>query len=445
MVRTEDAFFDSVIVGAGTAGLACGIELLKRKKSFAIFEARPRIGGRILTRQSKVSQLPVELGPEFIHGYPSEIMSLTDSSKLPFYDVTDLHYTFQKKKPVHLVKEYWDILQNILEKIPRNPEKDQTVKSFLNNHKINSWAKSHFTSFVEGFHSANLNLMGTQGLLSTEEVTEDDKNGSELFRWKNGYGEFLSEFVTSAGKSFLSHLRFDSVLKKIDWSQKQIKLQFHNQKTSRWIKVICRKLILTVPIGVLKAPARAVAGIEWLPYPPPSLTKSLEFVHMGHVEKLNFTFKNRFWEDLTEKQSAFFHTTPDHYFPTWWTQMPMRSPHLVAWQGGPKAEEMKSWKTEAKITAALKTLALLSRKTKTSLVKEIIDCETHNWSSDPFALGAYSYVGVDGSGIAKNLTKVLEGRIIIAGEGSVTGSGRGTVHGALASGLRAAKQALTLN
>jgi len=60
--------FDIAIVGAGAAGLAAAGELSRAGASVALLEARRRLGGRIWTRRPQGWPVPLELGPEFIHG-----------------------------------------------------------------------------------------------------------------------------------------------------------------------------------------------------------------------------------------------------------------------------------------------------------------------------------------------------------------------------------------
>jgi monoamine oxidase len=132
-----------------------------------------------------------------------------------------------------------------------------------------------------------------------------------------------------------------------------------------------------------------------------------------------------------------------HYFPTWWTMCPLRTPLLTAWQGGPKAQELADWPLEKRVEEALKTLAHLSRKSVKWLRQELKGVHTHNWSSDPNSFGAYSYVRKDGVRPAKFLNQPVENTLYFAGEGFCsTEPARGTVHGALESGFKAADKIL---
>ena len=62
-----------VVIGGGIAGLAAAAKLGARGIPVIILEARDRVGGRIFTLQDPGSDFALELGAEFIHGFPPEI------------------------------------------------------------------------------------------------------------------------------------------------------------------------------------------------------------------------------------------------------------------------------------------------------------------------------------------------------------------------------------
>ncbi|MEO8880276.1 MAG: FAD-dependent oxidoreductase [Gemmatimonadaceae bacterium] len=59
---------------------------------------------------------------------------------------------------------------------------------------------------------------------------------------------------------------------------------------------------------------------------------------------------------------------------------------------------------------------------------------------DPFSRGAYSYPLVGGSKAGATLARPIRGTLYVAGEATIEEAESGTVHGAMRSGHRAAKQ-----
>ncbi|MHB8340450.1 MAG: flavin monoamine oxidase family protein [Mycobacteriales bacterium] len=60
--------FDVVIIGAGAAGLGCAAELTRAGLAVVVLEARDRVGGRIHTLYPSGGGAPVELGAQVVHG-----------------------------------------------------------------------------------------------------------------------------------------------------------------------------------------------------------------------------------------------------------------------------------------------------------------------------------------------------------------------------------------
>ncbi len=57
----------TLVIGAGTAGIAAAAVLRAAGERVIVLEARDRIGGRVHTDRT-FSDIPVEFGAEFIHG-----------------------------------------------------------------------------------------------------------------------------------------------------------------------------------------------------------------------------------------------------------------------------------------------------------------------------------------------------------------------------------------
>ena len=186
---------------------------------------------------------------------------------------------------------------------------------------------------------------------------------------------------------------------------------------------------MTVPLGVLQAGA-----IRFDPEPT-AILKAARMLKFGHVYRITFRFDHAFWEDDERLKAVGFLMSKEHRFPTWWTTHPLISPILTAWMAGSAAEEFRGtgWGPEA-----LRSLAkILNRK-----VPPPAAIYFHDWQTDPFFRGAYSYVPVNGIPARAVLSKAVAGTLYFGGEATDTSGHGGTVHGAIESGFRVAHQLL---
>src|SRR6266576_2636735 len=82
---------DVLVLGAGAAGLAAARDLSHAGLRVTIIEARPRVGGRVLTLHDPRAPVPLELGAEFIHGETAETLSLAQAAGLAVLELPDTH------------------------------------------------------------------------------------------------------------------------------------------------------------------------------------------------------------------------------------------------------------------------------------------------------------------------------------------------------------------
>ena len=125
---------------------------------------------------------------------------------------------------------------------------------------------------------------------------------------------------------------------------------------------------------------------------------------------------------------------------TWWTTAPHESPLLTGWVGGPRALLISS--PEELLRSGLRSLERIFAVGPHALDAELVDGHLHDWQCDPWSLGAYSYPLKGGSRAADALAEPIEETLFFAGEHTDVTGHPGTVHGALRSGLRAARQIL---
>lgn len=114
---------------------------------------------------------------------------------------------------------------------------------------------------------------------------------------------------------------------------------------------------------------------------------------------------------------------------------------LVAWSSGPRAKQFGGWNKQRIAEQALSSLATILPISQNELAGLLREAYLHEWQADPFSLGAYSYLCVGAAAAPSELAKSV-GNVHFAGEATDANGDHGTVHGAIASGQRAAREIL---
>jgi monoamine oxidase len=208
-----------------------------------------------------------------------------------------------------------------------------------------------------------------------------------------------------------------------------------------------RAAIVTVPLGVLQAPAGARGSLRF----SPSLTdKQHDWGRLGfgHALRIVVCFSESIWRQnifLRQLRShdgrgfGFVHSA-EVEFPVWWSLAP--APVLIGWTGGPAAQSLASLSNREISRRAFRTLATLLGVKNSALAEAIVSHELYNWTQDPYSRGAYSFSTAGHEDGPARLARPVEKTLFFAGEATAEPLHLGTVHGALASGERAAEEAM---
>lgn len=434
---------DVIIIGAGAAGLAAARALCAAHQEVLVLEARQRIGGRVFTVHNGNSVLPVELGAEFVHGDSPEAFEILDAARITAVELPDLHWRANEGS-LRPLGDYWSRIDQVRKRI-RKTTRDRSFAQFLESQKsLSSDLRALARAFVEGYHSAHLDRISTQSLAMTDDEVEGSADNKQ-FRLLGGY-DGLMNWLAAGLEPGQCAVQLNTVAEAIEW--KKGKVRVRARCAGERVQFDSRAVIVTIPLGVLKAPPDAQGALRIDPYPD-TLRSSLSQLEMGSVFKIIFEFRERFWDkdDFLEQRLAparqhsslnFLHA-PDSDVPTWWTSAPARLARLTGWAGGPKAESMLGQPESVSVERSLRSLSTMLGMDQSELRKLTVAWTTHDWSADPFSRGAYSYVGVGGVKAQKALARPIEGTLFFAGEATESEQ-TGTVIGAIESGRRAARQ-----
>ena len=419
---------DVIIIGAGAAGLAAARELSAAQLKVIVLEARDRIGGRINTHFDK---WPIELGAEFVHGKPPETLAIAERANLELQSVPNRHWHFHDGV---LTKsgEFWSKVEDVMEEMSRYEGPDEDFATFLDRYKRKTHIediRSIATLYVEGFHAAHADNISVQGLNKTNEAAAEIDDEKQ-FRVCEGYDRItqtLHDEAVGSGATF--HL--NAVVAEVNWKRNEVTVV-----TACSQRLKARRLLVTLPLSLIQN-----AAVRF----DPALSEKQRAANrlaMGHVVKVMLRFRDPFWKELPDLEDLTFIHSPVELLPTWWTQFPVPAPVLAGWAGGTRAEVLSGESDDALLDHAFEALMHILGVSKGVLEESLAEFYTHNWQRDPLASGAYSYIPVGGVGAQSELARPVEDTIFFAGEATNVVGHHGTVHGALATGIRAAREML---
>ena len=434
---------DVVIIGAGAAGLAAARDLGKAGLSVVVLEARSRVGGRIFTQHDTGSTLPIELRAEFIHGKSNEIFSIVKEAQLDVEEVTGRHWFVDNGK-LSGSGAFWSAVEKVLAKM-RDDIKDCSFEDFLRSLPDDEYsprAKEIAKRFVEGFHAAESERIGIHGLTAIEDASHPI-DGDRAFRLRNGY-DSITMWLQHQSETAGGAIQLEATVRHVKWQRSAVEARLvagdvHHASAA----------LITVPLSVLQLDPTQEAAINFDPQLPTWKLHAIQGLEMGAALRVALHFTDRFWEKLTLagiderglKNLGFIHYA-DVPLPTWWTTLPEHEAVLVGWAGGPDAQVLSKATDDEILSKAVQSLSQIFSVTESELRRRITRSHFHNWGNDGYTRGGYTYLPVNGIEHQLNLAKPVNDTLFFAGEATSAGN-VGTVHGAIQSGQRAAREILT--
>jgi monoamine oxidase len=430
---------DVIVVGAGVAGLSAAVWLRRAGLDVVVLEARDRIGGRIHTARVPGIAVPIELGAEFVHGRVATTLAVADAADLLLCHVAGQWYHADRGR---LVRDEGleDAVAPVLDRLDANRKRDRSFAQFAvamrGNAKL-ARAIPQAQQFVEGFEAGDPVRVGERWLAWSEIAGQADDE-QHAMRFADGYDRLPQAIAARLPDQLI---RLSNTVRRIEWQPGAVTV--HTDQ----IAVDARAVIVTIPLGVLAANADGTDGpIRFEPDLGPNLRGAIDRVAMGSVVRVAFHFHEPFWmdrrrrSDTEDGESVSFIRLPGGQFNVWWTSFPLRAPTLTAWIGGPRAASMAKRSRDAIVGAALGDLARGLGMPRADCERLMTHAWYHDWEHDPLARGAYSYGAVGWVEASPRLIEPLRGTVFLAGEHTDATGRLGTVHGAIATGLRSAEQ-----
>ncbi len=417
-----------IVIGGGAAGLAAAGALARGGRRVLLLEARRRLGGRIWTRRPRGWAWPVELGAEFIHGRAPEILGRAAAGHQAVEAVGG-EWGWAETGDER-VAPGWGWQERLAATPP--PRRDRPFADWLAEARLPPEQAAMARAYIEGFHAADPGSISLRSLILGLRA-ERAIGGGQSYRLAAGYGPLVTRLAAECRQAGV-RIQAGAVVSAVRWAPGAVTVTAGGQLHRG------TQAVVTLPLSILQG-VRAAAAVEFAPALAEKRA-ALAGLAMGPAVRLVLRFRRRFWRGRqlhAGYAAGTFTFAPQAALRAWWLG-PNQAPQLTAWAAGPALWAMPRGAGLA--AAAVETLAAITGWSERRVRGELLGVHAHDWQRDRFSAGAYSYALAGGAGAFADLAKPLASTLFFAGEATEAHGHHATVHGALASGQRAAREVL---
>lgn len=418
--RAKTAGKSVAVIGAGMAGLAAAGALARAGADVTLYEARTRIGGRVVT-STLWPDLPCDLGASWIHGpIGNPIKKLAKAAGAATVRTSyESSAAFAGGKKVYNEIDPWEWIEDAGDAAARAPA-DISLKEAL----IALRVMKVKTAADIDLLAANVHLAieheygGDWGSLSARHFDMGEEFAGDDVLFPNGYGAL----ATYAAKGLI--IKTGAKVTRLTPTDNGVKIDFAGGQSIR-----ADAAIVTLPLGVLQS-GRVAFG-------QPLARKrqaAIDTLGMGLLNKVFLRFDKMPdvpSVDWFEKLDA-----PRKLFPEWVNLAHvLGAPVMLGFNAAASADDLERASDKETVSAATDALrAMFGSRFPAPIASQIT-----RWRADPLALGSYSYHAVGAARTARDdlAGADWDGRIVFAGE-ACSPDHPSTVHGAWMSGLEAA-------
>jgi monoamine oxidase len=414
----------TVVVGAGLAGLSAAYELVRAGQNVQVFEAQERVGGRTHTVQLSGGQYG-ELGAEFVDSNHTALLSYAAEFDLKldpaFRSPHDIYRLVNGKlcNSESLNVEQSAALDHLYAElsvlVEQQADPPQTLEQWLDTHEIAPFACQDACRIARSFFTTDPELIGIGFFAYFSQI--GNHASMRICGGSSRLAEALAKYLGE--RVHLSH-----PVRRIQQQSETITVSV--ETTSGLEEVIADSVVVAIPWSVLRHIPLEVpltdeqrSAIAGLPY--------------GSGVKTLLEYPRRFWS-----RSNFGIVLVDGNYQAIWepTFAQMGTEKILSCFSGGAPSLMLSDQAS--------DLAKLAVRTIYPEAPEAIASRSHNWSVDQWAQGSYCYFKPGDLHRYNPHLMLPAGQIFFAGEHTAPVESRGYMEGAIRSGQRAAQQILAM-
>lgn len=420
-----------VVVGAGVAGLAAARALRAAGRAVVVLEGRDRIGGRVVTSRAW-PDLPCDLGASWIQGTRGNPLTAlveewglatkrTDPDEATVYRADGRRLSENEAEVVD--RQVKAILAGVREeKAAHGDDGDGLALGPVIARLVDAAGLDPIVrGDVEQALIASIvhEYAGDLDELSLLHYDAADGHGGPSVILPDGYDELPRRLAQGLD------VRLGEVVTAIEHDERGVTVR--TAKSS----MQADRVVVTLPLGVLKK-----GGVAFRPALPEAKRAAIERLGMGVLDKLWLRFPTAFWGErendligfVAPDRGAWSETVDFHHV--------LGKPVLLCFQAGSVARAAEALPDRRLVASAMSWI----RAAFGAQAPDPVAWQVTRWASDPFSLGSYSFFARGSSPAdVEALAASVDDRVFFAGE-ATSSDHPATVHGAYASGLRAAEE-----
>ncbi|NLU75942.1 FAD-dependent oxidoreductase [Streptomyces sp. HNM0575] len=425
---------DTIVVGAGIAGLTAARLLTRSGRRVVVLEARDRIGGRVWSVRE--GGVVTDLGASWIHGVDGSPVAAAAAA----FGLRTAEFTVGGYQPYSRPIAYYgpsgvrltdDEVERFVADIEAvDAELARVVADFAPGRSYGEAVESALAA--QGWEAERAERVREYLRHRTEEqygvwideldahgLDDDAIDGDEVV-FPDGYDALATHLATGLD------IRPGHVVTAVRWSSGGVEVTAGHGVFRA--KFTADRAVVTVPVGVLKS---AEFGIE--PPLPEPVAGALARLEMNAFEKVFLGFSSKFWD---EEVYAVRQQGPNGvWWHSWYDLTAVHGvPTLLTFAAGPAAKRTRGWEREKIVDSVLGEL----RRLYGDRVEDPVGVHVTSWQDDPCSRGSYAYMTVGAAPEDHDLLATPVGGVLhLAGEATWTDD-PATVNAALRSGHRAA-------
>ena len=382
-----------IVIGGGLAGLAAANRLRQKNWEVHVFEAHPRLGGRVFSHHfshPRYKHLVCELGGEWIGKDHSSMLRLANCFRLPLISHQYSYAFWNAKKKVSTVygPGQWPFSQH-LKKTFDKFGKDFAKYSPTQQRKLDQldwWTHLKLLGFpTKALLKRDLmdstdfgeTIRQTSAYAAATEYTgtEADSSDEMDFKIAGGNSRLIHSLESAIG---LATIHKNTPVKAVIQRGDQVEVRFGKGQ-----KLAADACICAIPASCLR-------HMEWDPPLPPSQVEAANQLQYARITKTAVLFSKRFWDEPKQGGFAVFtNRISDFCFESTYLQ-PEPGGILCSYAIGDKADDIASEPDKKKVGAWIAE-DVQNAMPKVRNKPYVEDVRMQAWQRQNWITGAYAF------------------------------------------------------